>query len=247
MNTKPVIYMLHGAWHSPAYFVTVKSMFEARGYKVISPQVPTSGAVPPTKTLYDDADFVRGELEPLIEHGQDVVLVMHSYGGVVGTQAAAGLGKAERQNRGLKGGIVHLFYACSFIVALGQSLCDPLGGKLAPWIKAEDDGSCNPMDPEQLFYQDLPADQQKYWAAQLKHHVAQSQLDPVNRVAYKNIPVSYLYCENDQALPLQFQKLMVKQCGVEVKEYTCDAGHSPFLSQPDMFVDCIVQAAESTT
>ncbi|KAK4935204.1 hypothetical protein LTR10_023704 [Elasticomyces elasticus] len=245
MSTKPVIYMLHGAWHSPAYFVTVKSKIESEGYTMMCPQVPTSGAVPPTKTLYEDANFVRGEMERLIEQGQDVVLVMHSYGGVVGTQAAAGLGKAERQKKGQKGGIVHLFYACAFIVALEQSLCDPLGGKLAPWIKVEDDGSCNPVGPEQIFYQDLPPDDQKYWAAQLKHHVAKSQLEPVHQVAYRDIPVSYLYCENDQALPFEFQKLMVKKCGVEVREFTCDAGHSPFLSQPDMFVDCIIQTAKS--
>lgn len=137
MNTKPVIYILHGAWHSPAYFVTVKTKLESRGYTVRCPQLPSSGAVPPTKTLYDDADVVRGELEPLIERGQDVVLVMHSYGGVVGTQAAAGLGKAERQRQGQQGGIVALFYACSFMVNLGQSLCSPLGGELAPFIKTE--------------------------------------------------------------------------------------------------------------
>lgn len=109
----------------------------------------------------------------------------------------------------------------------------------------QEDGSCNPMNPEELFYQDLPPDEQKYWASQLRTHVARSQLDPVSQVAFKDIPASYLYCENDQALPFHFQKLMVKQSGVEVREFTCDAGHSPFLSQPDMFVDSIVQAAEA--
>lgn len=87
--------------------------------------------------MYDDAQFIRGELELLIDQGQDVVLVMHSYGGVVGTQAAAGLGKVERQNKGQKGGIIRLFYACSFILPLGHHLCTALGGELAPFIRAE--------------------------------------------------------------------------------------------------------------
>src|SRR5882757_9314808 len=137
MASKPVVYILHGAWHSPSCFDLVKEKLEALGYTVICPQQPSTGATPPTKTLQDDAALVRAELELLIEHGQEVVLVMHSYGGVVGTQAATGLGKAERTKRGQRGGIIKLFYACSFLLPLGYDLCTPLGGELAPFIKAE--------------------------------------------------------------------------------------------------------------
>ena len=135
MATKPLVYILHGAWHGPSYFETVKGKLQARGYTMACPEQPSTGASPPTKTLYDDAAHVRAELELLIEHGQEVVLVMHSYGGMVGTQAAAGLGKAERTQRGLSGGIVRLFYACSFLLPLGSDLCNSLGGSFPPWIK----------------------------------------------------------------------------------------------------------------
>lgn len=145
METKPVIYILHGSWHSPLFFESARRKFELLGYTVICPQQPSTGAVPPTNTLYDDADLVRAELELLIEHGQDVVLVMHSYGGMVGTQAAAGLGKAEREKRGQAGGVARLFYACSFILPLGHHLCTAIGGELAPFIQSKvslDDACC---------------------------------------------------------------------------------------------------------
>lgn len=136
-QTQPLVYVLHGAWHGPAYFDTVRLKFQALGYTMVCPQQPSTGALPPTKTLHDDAAHVRAELELLIEHGQEVVLVMHSYGGMVGTQAAAGLGKVERARRGQTGGIVRLFYACSFMLPLGSDLCNGLGGKLPPWIIEE--------------------------------------------------------------------------------------------------------------
>ena len=137
MGSKPVVYILHGAWHSPLYFEKVKEQLGALGTTVVCPQQPSTGAAPPGKNLYDDADLVRAELELLIEHGQDIIVVMHSYGGVVGTQAAAGLGKVERSRRGLSGGVVRLFYACAFILPLGHHLCTVLGGELAPFIKEE--------------------------------------------------------------------------------------------------------------
>jgi pimeloyl-ACP methyl ester carboxylesterase len=137
MATKPLVYILHGAWHGPAYFEDVKSKLQTLGYTMMCPQQPSTGANPPLATLYDDAAHVRAELEVLIEHGQEVVLVMHSYGGMVGTQAAVGLGKEERMRRGQSGGIVRLFYACAFLLPLGSDLCKALGGGFPAWIREE--------------------------------------------------------------------------------------------------------------
>lgn len=137
MNSKPVIFILHGAWHSPEYFEPVKPRLEALGYTIVCPPLRTIGAVPPTLTLYDDAAQVRAELDLLVENGEDVFLVMHSYGGMVGTEAAAGLGKEERSKRALNGGVIGLLYVCAFMLPLGHHLCTAIGGELAPFIKAE--------------------------------------------------------------------------------------------------------------
>ncbi|KIW10737.1 hypothetical protein PV08_10036 [Exophiala spinifera] len=181
--------------------------------------------------MFDDADLMRRELEHLIaEQAQDVLLVMPSYGGIVGTQAAVGLGKVERQagydQRGERGGVVCLLYVCAFI-----------------WQKASicENGICVPMNPERIFYQDLPVDDQTKWATHIKPQPLAYQFNPMTKAAYENIPVTYLHCKNDQALPLHIQKFFVERCIAKVETFTCAAGHSPFLSQPDNFVKIVVK------
>lgn len=137
MDSKPLIYILHGAWHSPQYFDAAKTRLEALNYTVICPKQPSTGAIPPVATLYDDASQVRAELDLLVEDGSEVFVVMHSYGGLVGSEAAAGLGKAERSKHGLQGGVIGLMYVCAFLLPVGHHLCTALGGELAPFIKAE--------------------------------------------------------------------------------------------------------------
>ena len=103
----------------------------------------------------------------------------------------------------------------------------------------KDDGSCEMQDPEHRFYNDLTPDQQQYWVSKLKLHPAQAQLTPLTFTAYKHHPTAYLYCTNDQALPYEVQQMMVGGCGVDVQTFSCMAGHSPFLSQPQAVLDTV--------
>ena len=93
-----------------------------------------------------------------------------------------------------------------------------------------------------MFYNDLPPEEQKHWAGKLKQHSAIAQKTPLTQVAHTNIPVSYLYCENDQAMLLPMQEMMVQRSGLDVQELRCAAGHSPFLSYPDAFVENILKS-----
>ena len=95
------------------------------------------------------------------------------------------------------------------------------------------------QEPERRFYNDLPKQEQDHWVSELKPHPAIAQLTPLTYAAYKKHPVSYLYCTNDEALPLSVQQMMVAGCGVEVQTYSCSAGHSPFLSQPQAVLDTV--------
>ena len=54
------------------------------------------------------------------------------------------------------------------------------------------------------------------------------------------MPTGYVLCENDQASPLFVQEMMVKtirDSGVDILEYRCNAGHSPQLSQPETVIN----------
>ena len=100
------------------------------------------------------------------------------------------------------------------------------------------------QEPERRFYNDLPKEQQDHWVSELKRSPANAQLTPLTYTAYKKYPVSYLYCTNDQALPISVQEMMVAGCGVDVQTYSCTAGHSPFLSQPQVVLDTVVKMLE---
>lgn len=66
---------------------------------------------------------------------------------------------------------------------------------------------------------------------------------PVTYTTYREIPSTYVVCENDQALPLLAQERMIAQGDGVFHVERCQEGHSPFLSNPDFIVGCIRRAA----
>jgi pimeloyl-ACP methyl ester carboxylesterase len=88
-------------------------------------------------------------------------------------------------------------------------------------------------EPAHHFYNDLPVDQQKHWVAELVPSPISVADSLVTYAAYQHYPVTYMYCEADQTLPLKLQQMMVKTADIDLTIETCTAGHSPFLSQPE--------------
>jgi pimeloyl-ACP methyl ester carboxylesterase len=124
LDMKPTVLLIHGSWHSPAHLAPLRALLEARGYAVRCPALPSVGG-PPHAALREDAAAVVAELARLLARGADVLVVAHSYGGAVASEAARPeLGKAARAARGLQGGVVHLLYLCAFVLPAGQSVVD---------------------------------------------------------------------------------------------------------------------------
>ena len=69
------------------------------------------------------------QLIRLIEYEfKTVVVVMHSYGGLVGSEAIPlDLTFLDRGKRGLKGGVIHLFFFTAFLLEVGQSVLSAFG------------------------------------------------------------------------------------------------------------------------
>ena len=80
-------------------------------------------------TLVDDAVAVRCELTRLVElESQTVVVVMHSYGGLVGSEAIPkDLSYLYRQLRNLGGGVIHLFMFAAFLIVERKSVLGAFG------------------------------------------------------------------------------------------------------------------------
>ncbi len=73
----------------------------------------------------EDTAVIRNRLESLIvSDGKSVVLVMHSYGGLAGTNAVSGLEAELRLKDGKTGGIVHCVFIAAFLIPKGKSLID---------------------------------------------------------------------------------------------------------------------------
>ncbi len=102
------------------------------------------------------------------------------------------------------------------------------------------------IDPEHMFYNDMPVAEQKHWMSLVKPHPAIAQLTPLTCTAYKYIPTSYLFTENDQPLPVQYQHSMVQSAGVEIQTESCTAGHSPYLSMPQTVATAIRRSVGDT-
>ena len=109
------------------------------------------------------------------------------------------------------------------------------------------------LDPEHRFYNDLSADEQKHWTSELVKQPATASLIPITYAAYRYHPVTYLFCENDEALLLPWQQGLVKKIeetsNIHIDTETCSAGHSPFLGQPETLLNIAekIAAARSET
>lgn len=88
---QPTILFIPGAWHGPDVFDVVRDSLTSRNIPTVALALPSIGTEPPTKGLTDDTIFVQGKR---------VVIIAHSYGGMVRAGAVEGLEYAERQKQG---------------------------------------------------------------------------------------------------------------------------------------------------
>lgn len=123
---KPTILLLSGAWHPAACLDTLRAELQKASYTTVNEQLAClSPSDPSAHGVSTDATYIRDSLLlPLLNDGKRVVMVMHSYAGHPGSGAAYGLSVEERQEAGLKGGVVGLIYMTAFMVPSGMSNVD---------------------------------------------------------------------------------------------------------------------------
>jgi pimeloyl-ACP methyl ester carboxylesterase len=116
-----------------------------------------------------------------------------------------------------------------------------------PTLAGQEKGMCLMSDPERRFYNDLLVDEKAFWSSELRLCPAIAQTTPITYAAYLQHPVTYIFCENDEALPIDVQHTMVekvsKGTGISIPTESWTAGHSPYLSQPEMVLALIKKLA----
>ena len=123
---KPTIVIVPGSFSTPEFYETFVSYLSGHNYEVQVISLPSVGGKTAT-TMTDDAAAIQAVTTKLADEGKDIVVVMHSYGGIPGTESAHGLGKKEREASGKKAGIVALVYVAALLVKPGMSLGSTTG------------------------------------------------------------------------------------------------------------------------
>ena len=136
------IVLVHGAWHSPEYFADLTAYLHDHCFThVVTPSLPSTGPPVALSNFDQDVFAVRETVRHVVEdQNEDCVLVMHSYGGVVGTEAVKGL--RHRRKDGVGGGVIGMVYLTAFLLREGESVgsngvTPPSDPNEQPWFTVE--------------------------------------------------------------------------------------------------------------
>ena len=137
-EAKPTIVIIPGGCHIPIHYDPLTKVLSSHGFLSVALRLPTAGASPPDKDLYDDIAYISSRLEELIEKGgKEVILIVHSYGGLPGGSAARLFVKKERTEQGKKGGVIGVLYISSWGVPSGKTAMEVIEELNTDWMKIE--------------------------------------------------------------------------------------------------------------
>jgi len=234
---KPTIVLVHGAWADASSWNAVATGLQGQDFTVLAPPNLLRGVA--TDAAYIASFLAQRTTGP-------VVLVGHSYGGFVITNAAVG-------NPAVKA----LVYVDAFIPDAGENLLQrttgsclggdptknfnivPFPGGVDLYVKTEAD----PPFPglAECFASGLPAPETAVVAAVQRPIALNALAEPSGPPAWRTIPAWALIGTDDRVITPTEQTFMAERSHAHVA--TTDAGHLSLVSRPDAVTDLIVAAA----
>ena len=136
LEEKPTILIIQDRFQTPAIYRDLEDRLVSLGYPTVHPLLPTCGDAEdpnfPFLNLLDDATAVQSELMRLVKDEQKTVMVvMHSYGGLVGSDAILeAMRYNTRREHGLQGGVIHVFFVSALLLMPGRSTLGGIGDSL---------------------------------------------------------------------------------------------------------------------
>jgi pimeloyl-ACP methyl ester carboxylesterase len=235
--------LIHGSWHGGWCFDEVKALLEAVGHEVIAPDLPGMGgdeAELRAVTLQGWADFAAELCRRAAQ--RPVVLVGHSRGGVVVSQAAETAPEA----------IDALVYICAMMLPDGMARADfkdieepnPAFDALIIPVYRDAGTLADPTLAPAVFAQLSPPAKLEAAMARLVAEPKAPRSTPMRLTPerFGSMPRTYIECTEDRTIPLSSQRLMQQLVpGAEV--VTLDADHSPFLSRPRELTEALLGVA----
>lgn len=238
-TAKPTIVLVHGAFADSSGWTTEIRDLQRLGYPVVA-------AADPLRGLSADADYVRSVLQTI---DGPVVLVGHSYGGAVITNAARGADNVKA-----------LVYVGAFVPDKGESIATVLdpqkypGSLLGPdttVVRPAPNASAQggkdadiyikPQDFRSVFAADVSASDASVMAATQRPLSYTAETEPSGEPAWKTIPSWDLVTLNDKAIPPAGQRFMAGRAHAHVAYVK--SSHAVMVSHPKAVLGVVLDAA----
>jgi pimeloyl-ACP methyl ester carboxylesterase len=233
-SDKATVVLVHGAFAGPSSWDAVAASLETAGFRVVVSKIPLQGPSTDARAVADDLDAIDGP----------VILVGHSYGGIVITNAAVGHPNVKA-----------LVYISAFVPDQGESLgslqakfpgsITPDVLDLQPYIKPDGTSSVQATIKPEAFRATFAADLSPDAAASLaqaQHPIDAGALqEPSGTPAWRSIPSWYLRATDDLVITKDAAEFMAGRANAKVHQVS--ASHAVLVSQPATVVDLIRQAA----
>jgi pimeloyl-ACP methyl ester carboxylesterase len=230
---KPTVVLVHGAFADASSWNGVITRLQKQGYTVVAPALGMRG-------LASDSAYLAGLLSQI---NGPVVLVGHSYGGAVISNAATGAKNVRA-----------LVYVNGFATENGEVLSTVEKGStdsaLNPALKQFTFPTGNGttgiellVDPAKfpaVFGGDLPPEEAALLAATQRPIAASAFSEPAGPPAWKSIPSWAVVATGDKAAGTDVTLSMAKRANAAITEV--DGSHLIMVSQPDVVTDVILKA-----
>jgi pimeloyl-ACP methyl ester carboxylesterase len=220
------VLLVHGAFADGSSWSGVVKRLQHDGYTVRAVQLRE-------QSLADDASLVRHAIGAT---PRPVVVVGHSYGGIVISEATAGAAN-----------VVGLVYVAAFALDKGETIQRILAGYPPPpamkHLIVDDQGNAtlDPTDFVQHFASDLPRDEARALET-AQHPISGSILGtPAGVPGWKTFPTFYQVSTNDEAIDPNLQRFFAKRMGAHTIELA--ASHVSLVSKPGAVAELIERAA----
>ena len=227
MSTKLSIVLVHGAWADASCWRHNIPKLLDEGYDVSAPQLPESSVADDVKKVQTMLDSKKGP----------TVVVGHSYGGMVITEAAA-----NRNN------VKALVYISAFALDAGETLNKILKGyPPTPVLSAIAPDSAgyfyiNKEKFREVFAQDVDEEEARVMAVTQKPLAGATLDQTINAAAWKNIPSWFLVTTEDRVVHPDLQRFVAKRMNANVTEIK--SSHASFIAKHKIATNLILDVAK---
>lgn len=236
-SVRPTVVLVHGAWADASSWNRVIDRLDRDGYPVVA-------VADPLRSVAGDAAYVSSILATI---EGPIVLVGHSYGGVVITNAAAGNNAVEA-----------LVYIDAFVPDIGESTSALLAmfpgsgipAAVRPRPFPQPDGSAGVdlyLDADQfrdVFAGDVPRRAARTMAITQRPLALDAANGPTTATAWTTIPSWYLVGTEDRCIPPATQEFMAQRAGAHIEHVR--SSHASPVSHPAAVERLIETAADAT-